>query len=55
MFKSVDTDGSGFIDLQEFVKAAAIHKNTANRDLLVDAFKYFDKDGSGKISQDEIQ
>lgn len=55
MFMSVDIDNSGFIDFQEFIQAAQNQKSQAQRELLVESFKYFDKDGSGKISAEEIK
>lgn len=50
-----DVDNSGTIDYGEFV-AATLHLNKIEReDHLFAAFSYFDKDGSGYITQDELQ
>lgn len=50
-----DIDNSGTIDYGEFI-AATIHLNKLERDEhLVAAFQYFDKDGSGSITIDELQ
>lgn len=50
-----DVDNSGTIDYGEFI-AATLHLNKVDReDHLVAAFAYFDKDGSGYITQDELQ
>ena len=50
-----DVDNSGTIDYGEFI-AATLHLNKVDReDHLVAAFSYFDKDGSGYITQDELQ
>ncbi|XP_071726263.1 calcium-dependent protein kinase 26 isoform X1 [Rutidosis leptorrhynchoides] len=50
-----DVDNSGTIDYGEFV-AATIHLNKLEREEhLVAAFRYFDKDGSGYITVDELQ
>lgn len=50
-----DIDNSGTIDYGEFV-AATLHLNKAQReDHLLTAFSYFDKDGSGYITEDELQ
>ena len=50
-----DVDNSGTIDYGEFV-AATIHLNKLEREEhLVAAFQYFDKDGSGYITVDELQ
>ena len=50
-----DIDNSGTIDYSEFV-AAMLHLNKIEKeDHLYAAFSYFDKDGSGYITQDELQ
>lgn len=50
-----DFDNNGCIDYGEFI-AATLHLNKAGReDHLFAAFQYFDKDGSGYITQDELQ
>jgi len=55
MFRSVDTDNSGFIDYTEFVVAATNQQNLTSQEKLHAAFKMFDKDGSGIISSEEIR
>lgn len=50
-----DIDNSGTIDYGEFL-AATLHINKMEREEnLVVAFSYFDKDGSGYITIDELQ
>ena len=50
-----DIDNSGSIDYGEFL-AAPLHRNKVEReDDLFAAFSYFDKDGSGYITHDELQ
>lgn len=55
LIKSLDTDGNQYIEYEEFLRA------TVNSDLLLNeknlemAFKYFDKDGSGKLSPEEVK
>ncbi|XP_071930157.1 calcium-dependent protein kinase 1 isoform X2 [Coffea arabica] len=50
-----DVDNSGTIDYGEFI-AATLHLNKIEReDHLFAAFNYFDKDGSGYITRDELQ
>lgn len=50
-----DVDNSGSIDYGEFI-AATIHLNKLEREEhLMAAFRYFDKDGSGYITVDELQ
>lgn len=49
-----DIDNSGTIDYGEFV-AAMIHLNKIQKeDHLYAAFSYFDQDGSGNITKDEL-
>ena len=50
-----DVDNSGTIDYKEFI-AATLHLTKADKeDHLAAAFSYFDRDGSGFITQDELQ
>lgn len=50
-----DVDNNGTIDYGEFL-AATLHLNKVEReDHLFAAFQYFDKDGSGYITADELQ
>ena len=54
LLQSADTDGSGEINYTEFL-AATIDANIFMReDYLRTAFNMFDKDGSGKIDNDEV-
>lgn len=55
MFNSVDTDRSGFIDYTEFVVAATNQNALTSQEKLQAAFRMFDKDGSGRISPEEIR
>ncbi|XP_019057424.1 PREDICTED: calcium-dependent protein kinase 6 [Tarenaya hassleriana] len=55
LMEAADVDNSGTIDYGEFI-AATIHLNKLDREEhLVSAFRYFDKDGSGYITIDELQ
>ncbi|KAM7499996.1 hypothetical protein LguiA_024410 [Lonicera macranthoides] len=55
LMQAADLDNSGSIDYSEFV-AAMLHLNKAQReDHMYAAFSYFDKDGSGYITADELQ
>jgi len=50
-----DVDNSGTIDYGEFI-AAMLHLNKIQKeDHMYAAFSYFDEDGSGYITQDELQ
>lgn len=52
--KSVDLDGNGYIDYNEFLAATLNRDKILSKQNLENAFKAFDKDGSGNISLDEI-
>ncbi|KAL9261584.1 Calcium-dependent protein kinase 20-like protein [Drosera capensis] len=55
LMQAADIDNSGTIDYGEFI-AAMLHLNKLQReDHLFAAFSYFDKDGSGYITPDELQ
>ncbi|XP_074583472.1 calcium-dependent protein kinase 26-like isoform X2 [Curcuma longa] len=55
LMEAADIDNSGTIDYGEFI-AATIHLNKLEREEhLMAAFSYFDKDGSGYITVDELQ
>ncbi|KAL7082940.1 hypothetical protein ACP275_14G131700 [Erythranthe tilingii] len=55
LMDAADVDNSGTIDYGEFI-AATIHLNKLEREEhLWAAFQYFDKDGSGYITVDELQ
>ena len=50
----MDTDKSGLIDYTEFLKAAISKKRLLTDQNLLAAFKFFDLDGNGVITRDEI-
>ncbi|XP_024982450.1 calcium-dependent protein kinase 20-like [Cynara cardunculus var. scolymus] len=55
LMEAADIDNSGTIDYGEFV-AAMLHINKIHKeDHMYAAFSYFDKDGSGYITADELQ
>ncbi|KAL8132151.1 hypothetical protein AgCh_007879 [Apium graveolens] len=55
LMQAADVDNNGTIDYGEFI-AATLHLNKVEKeDHLFAAFSYFDKDGSGYITQDELQ
>ncbi|KAK4371743.1 hypothetical protein RND71_007127 [Anisodus tanguticus] len=55
LMRAADIDNSGTTDYGEFV-AAMLHANKIEKeDYLFAAFSYFDKDGSGYITVDELQ
>ena len=51
---TIDVNGNSRIDYEEFL-AATMHFNKLNREEnMINAFKFFDKDNSGFITQEEI-
>jgi len=56
MINEVDADGNGTIDFPEFLSLQARKmKDTDTEEEHIEAFKVFDRDGSGYISADEIR
>eukprot|EP00358_Blepharisma_japonicum_P006464 CAMPEP_0202940822 /NCGR_PEP_ID=MMETSP1395-20130829/931_1 /ASSEMBLY_ACC=CAM_ASM_000871 /TAXON_ID=5961 /ORGANISM="Blepharisma japonicum, Strain Stock R1072" /LENGTH=109 /DNA_ID=CAMNT_0049635521 /DNA_START=1104 /DNA_END=1433 /DNA_ORIENTATION=+ len=55
IMNEVDTDKNGFIDYNEFLKAALDKRLMNSRENLAAAFNVFDKDNSGSISASELR
>jgi calcium-dependent protein kinase len=55
IYGNIDMDNNGFIEYEEFVRAAVSKERFINENVLKFAFRYFDKDGSGEITFDEIE
>jgi calcium-dependent protein kinase len=55
IMQDIDSDGSGVIDYTEFLAATIDKKHYLKEAAVWDAFKFFDKDGNGKISKAEIE
>ena len=55
IFQNLDINNNGYIDYEEFVSAAVNKKKFMNKNVLMLAFKFFDKNDSGEITFDEIE
>ena len=55
IYKNIDMDNNGYIEYEEFVRAAVNKEHFIDRRVIQFAFKYFDKDDSGEITFDEIE
>jgi calcium-dependent protein kinase len=53
--KLMDTNGNGVIDYTEFIAACMGSYGYVKENQLKNAFEYFDKDGSGKITLEELK
>ena len=55
IFANIDTDFNGFIEYEEFVRAAVNPAIFMSQNYLKFAFNYFDRDSSGDITFEEIK
>ena len=55
IFANLDTDFNGFIEYEEFVRAAVNSSIFMSKNYLKFAFNYFDRDSSGDITFEEIK
>lgn len=55
IMKSLDRDGNGFIDYNEYITAAIDKAAMLNKDNLKAAFELLDTDNSGMITIDELK
>ena len=55
IFSNIDTDHNGYIEYEEFIRAAVDKEYFLSENFLRFAFDYFDRDKDGKISFNEIK
>ena len=55
IFQNIDMDNNGYIEYEEFVRAAVSKEHFIDTKVIQFAFRYFDKDGSGEITFNEIE
>ena len=55
LFDIIDADKSGYIEHEEFIRAAANKNDLLNESILKNCFEYFDKNKNGEITVDEIK
>lgn len=54
IFKNIDSNNNGYIEYEEFIRAAIDKTIFLNEQFLSFAFNYFDKDNSGEITHNEL-
>lgn len=54
LMRAVDSDGSGVIDYSEFIAATMTTKQYARKEVMWAAFRFFDLDGDGSITREEL-
>ena len=55
IYKNLDMNDDGYIEYGEFVRAAVSKEKFMGENVLKFAFRFFDKDNSGKITFEEIE
>lgn len=55
LFEELDRNKNGFVDYEEFLSACISQNDLLTKNNLKMAFDYFDTDGSGKLSVDEVR
>ena len=55
IYRNIDMDNNGYIEYEEFVRAAVSKEKFITENILRFAFRYFDKNGSGEVCRDELE
>ena len=55
IYRNIDMDNNGYIEYEEFVRAAVSKEKFVEDQNLRFAFRYFDKDNSGEVSRNELE
>ena len=54
IYRNIDMDNNGYIEYEEFVRAAVSKEKFVDDNILKFAFKYFDKDNKNKITKKDL-
>merc|ERR1712048_1435110 len=55
LIKAMDTDGSGKVDYTEWLTATMNRKDYEKECIIWSAFRVFDRNGDGKITENEVE
>lgn len=55
IFKIIDTDNNGYLEFEEFARVIIDKKKLLTNEIIKFTFNFFDKDGSGEITLEELQ
>ena len=55
IFNNIDADHNGYIEYEEFIRAAIDKNYFLSNNFIKFAFNYFDRDGSGNITMEEVK
>jgi len=55
IFNSIDSDKNGYLEYEEFTRVLIDKKNLMTNEILKFAFNFFDNDGSGDITREELE
>jgi calcium-dependent protein kinase len=55
IFSTIDTDNNGYLEFEEFARVLINKKQLMTKEILRFSFDFFDRDGSGAITLDELE